>query len=263
MLLRSGVEDIESHLSEISRKINISESFDSTYSLTRISKEWSTDEGNKQYGNIYFRGAIIAEMLDIRLLELSDGKRGLREVYLDLIKQYGKEKPFENEKFFDVIVKTTYPEIENFITNYIKGTAPLPYIEYFEKLGVNYIFSQPSENKAPIFGLHLGSSDGEHLSINGFSKGHKNFGLKEGDIILKVFGEDVTLENSDEIIGRKDKMKPGDTYEITIKRSDEELTFTGSLFERMDYHVFNIDENCTDDQKEFRDVWSNYLSINQ
>jgi predicted metalloprotease with PDZ domain len=261
MLLRSGVEVIESHLSEISRKINISESFDSTYSLTRISTEWSTDEGNKQYGNIYFRGAVTAELLDIGLLELSGGTRGLREVYLDLIKQYGKEKPFENEKFFDVIVKMTYPEIEEFINNYIKGTSPLPYQEYLEKLGIKYIFSQPSENKSPMFGLQLGSSDGEHLSINGFSTEHKNFGLKEGDIILKVFGEDVTLENSDEIIDQKNKMKPGDTYEVTVKREEEELTFTGTLFERMDYHVFKVDENCTDDQKEFRNVWSNYLSI--
>lgn len=263
MLLRSGVVDLESHLSDISRKINISESFDSTYSLTRISKEWSTDEGNKQYGNIYFRGAVTAELLDIRLLELSGGTRGLREVYLDLIKQYGKEKPFENEKFFDVIVNMTYPEIEEFINHYIRGTSPLPYQEYFEKPGIKYIFSQPSENKSPMFGLQLGSSDGKHLSINGFSRVHKDFGLKEGDIILKIFGEDVTLENSDEIIGRKNKMKSGDTYEVTVKRGDEELTFTGTLFERMDYHVLNADENCTKQQTEFRNVWSNYLSINE
>jgi predicted metalloprotease with PDZ domain len=263
MLLRSGVDNLESHLSEISRKINISESFDSTYSLTRISKEWSTDEGNQQYGNIYFRGALVAELLDIRLLELSGGKRGLRELYLDLIHKYGKEKPFDNAKFFDVILEMTYPEIEEFIYDYIKGTSPLPYPEYFEKLGIKYIFSQPSENKTPIFGLHLGSSDGEHLSINGFSREHKNFGLNEGDMILKVFNEKVTLENSDEIIERKNKMKPGDNYEVIIKRGDEELTFTGTLFERADYHILNVDESCTDKQKEFRDVWSNYLLINE
>jgi hypothetical protein len=58
-------------------------------------------------------------------------------------------------------------------------------------------------------------------------------------------------------------MKPGDTYEGTIKRGDEELTFTGTLFERMDYHILNVDENSTEQQKEFRDVWSNYLSINE
>ncbi len=263
MLLRSGVDDIKSHLSAISRKLRNSESYDTAYSLTRISTEWSTDEGNKQYGNIYQRGAVTAELLDIRLLELSRGTRGLREVYLDLIKQYGKDKPFDNEKFFDVIVKMTYPEIEDFINDYIRGTASLPYQEYFEKLGIRYIFSQPSENKTPIFGLHLGSSDGKHLSINGFSRVHKDFGLKEGDIILKVFGEDVSLKNADEIIERKNKMNTGDTYEVTVKRGDEELTFTGTLFERMDYHILNVDEHCTEQQAEFRNVWSNYLSIDE
>ncbi len=58
-------------------------------------------------------------------------------------------------------------------------------------------------------------------------------------------------------------MKPGDTYEITIKRGEEELTFTGTLLERMDYHVFNVEEDCTDDQREFRNVWSNYLAISE
>jgi len=262
MLLRSGVEDIDSHLSTISRKINISESFDSTYSLTRISQDWSTEEGNKQYSNIYFKGALVAELLDIKLLELSGGEKGLREVYLELIKKYGRDKPFENDTFFDVLVGMTYPEIGQFINNYILGTSPLPYEEYFHKLGIEYIFSQPSQDKAPIFGIHLGSFDGEQFSINGFSREHKNFGLKKGDVIIEVFGERVTRGNSNEILERKNKMKPGDTYEITVKRGNEELTFTGSLFEKIDYHNFQVDENCSDEQKKLRDLWSNYLSIN-
>jgi predicted metalloprotease with PDZ domain len=263
MLLRSRVEDIESHLSTISRKINISESFDSTYSLTRISREWSTEEGNKQYSNIYFKGALVAELLDIKLLELSGGKKGLREVYLELIKKYGKDKPFENETFFEVIVEMTYPEINQFISDYIVGISPLHYKEYMRKLGIDYIFSQPSQNKTPIFGIHLGPIDGDQFSINGFSREHKNFGLKKGDIVIKVFGEKLTLGNSNEILERKNKMKPGDTYEITVRRGDEELTYTGLLFERIDYHNFRVDEQCSDEQKKLRDLWSNYLLIDE
>lgn len=263
MQLRSHVVSLESHLSTISRKINISESFDSTYSLTRISKEWATDNGNKQYGNIYYRGALVAELLDIRLLELSGGTRGLREVYLDLIKRYGKDKPFENEKFFDILVEMTYPGIGDFINNYIKGSSTLPYKDYFKKLGIEYTFSKPSEDNTPIFGLQLGSSDGEHLSINGFSREHKSFGLEAGDIILEVFGEDVTLKNSDAIIKRKNEMNPGDNYEIVVKRGEEVLAFTGTLFKKMDYHTFSIDENCSEEQKEFKNVWSSYLSVTE
>lgn len=259
MLLRSGLVDLESHLSLISKKINIAESFDSTYSLTRISKEWSSDEGNKQYGNVYFRGALTAELLDIRLLELSGGTRGLREVYLDLINEYGKDKPFDNKEFFDVLIEMTYPEIEDFINNYIIGTSHLPYEQYYEKLGIEYTFSRPSENTQPIFGIHLGSPDGDHLSINGFSREHRDFGLKKGDVILTVFGEEVSVTNANDILERKNKMKPGDTYEVTIKRGDEELTFIGTLFARIDYHIFNVDQNCTNQQNELRDYWSHYL----
>ena len=76
-------------------------------------------------------------------------------------------------------------------------------------------------------------------------------------------GKDVTLKNADEIIERKNKMNPGDTYEVIVKRGDEELTFTGTLFERMDYHVLIVDENSTEEQKQFRNVWSNYLSADK
>ncbi|MCH7516448.1 MAG: hypothetical protein IIB08_04910 [Bacteroidetes bacterium] len=40
----------------------------------------------------------------------------------------GDETDLENE-FFEIIVNITYPEIEQFINDYIKGTKPLPYVE--------------------------------------------------------------------------------------------------------------------------------------
>jgi hypothetical protein len=63
----------------------------------------------------------------------------------------------------------------------------------------------------------------------------------------------------------KNVMKAGDEYEITVKREEEELTFTGVLFERMDYHVLTVDENSTEEQKRLRDIWSSNLplSVNQ
>jgi predicted metalloprotease with PDZ domain len=75
MPLRNGMIDVETHLSAISKKINNSDEYDTSYSLVRISTDWPTDEGIKQYSNIYQLGAVTAELLDIKLLELSAGKR--------------------------------------------------------------------------------------------------------------------------------------------------------------------------------------------
>ena len=91
-----------------------------------------------QFGNVYNRGSMMATLLDIRLLELSNGEKGLRELILDLIEIYGPEHSFPENQFFDVLVEMTYPEIQNFIDNYIRGAEPLPYVEYFETLGINY-----------------------------------------------------------------------------------------------------------------------------
>ena len=48
------------------------------YSLRELALTSYSDSGQAQYGNIYMRGAVTAGLLDIRLLELSQGGRGCR-----------------------------------------------------------------------------------------------------------------------------------------------------------------------------------------
>lgn len=261
MQLRGGLIDLDEYMQDVSQKINRSKEFDTTYSLARLSSEWFTEEGNKNYGNIYQLGALTAGALDINILELSNGKRGLRELYLELINKYGKNKPFNNATFFDEVVDMTYPEIRDFIDDYIKGNRPLDYAEIYGKLGLNYIESRPSENKTPIFGLQFRLADEGRLLIAGFSREYKNFGLKEGDVILEVFNREATMANSDSLLAIKNEMKAGDNYTVKVKRGDEELEFTGELFERMEYHVFEIDENANDEQVKLRELWSKNLAL--
>lgn len=147
-------------LEEFQYKINVNEVyFDKSYSLVDISLNSYTEEGGEQYGNIYYRGAIVAALLDIRLLELSNGERGLREVVLELVDVYGPENEFRDDQFFDVFIAMTYPEIADFIENYIKGTTELPYQEYFNKIGIQYDpvthtltpFSEPTAEQGFLF----------------------------------------------------------------------------------------------------------------
>ncbi len=98
------------------------------------------EAGGEQFGNVYNRGALVASLLDIRLLELSGGTKGLREIILQLIETYGPENAFSEENFFNDLAQLTgYPdEITDFMNRYIKGTDLLPINEYFNKLGISY-----------------------------------------------------------------------------------------------------------------------------
>ena len=141
--LRGELTDLEEYLGVMSRKIGTAGLFDPEYSLLRLAREWSTDAGIRQYGNIYQLGALTAALLDIRILELSDGKRGLREVFLDLVERYGQSTPFEAATFFDDVVEASFPEVDEFLRDYVRSNTPLPYAEYFAKIGVRFEPNQP------------------------------------------------------------------------------------------------------------------------
>jgi len=47
-----------------------------------------------------------------------------------------------------------------------------------------------------------------------------------------------------------------------VKREDEELEFTGELIRRMDYHVFEVNEEASDEQLNQRKQWSKNLKLN-
>jgi len=141
LLYRGGVVSEEHYLqNSIAQKILVDEKyFNTTWSLKKLSDEsFKGGEGAQQYGNIYFRGSLVAGLLDIRLLELSDGKKGLREVMLELIKKYGKGNPISEATFFDDLAAMTFPEIRPFFDQYILNANPLPHEEYLAKIGLRY-----------------------------------------------------------------------------------------------------------------------------
>lgn len=138
MLFRAGVTPEDTYINNaIEYKVSIDRTYDANYSLVDIALKSYTPAGQEEYVNIYYRGSLVASLLDIRLLELSNGTYGLRELMLELIDTYGADQPFSEEEFFDTITAMTYPEIGDFINNYIVNAEALPYEEYFGKLGFN------------------------------------------------------------------------------------------------------------------------------
>lgn len=159
MQYRNGSMNLSRLLSEMGRKLEVNSFFDENFSLVEISTESYTQDGGEEFVNIYNRGAFIISLLDIRLLELSNGEKGMREVVLELIDTYGPDKAFDEANFFESFVDITYPEVEDFIDRYIKGTEALPIEEYYDKVGIdydadNFEFSQmsnPTADQSALF----------------------------------------------------------------------------------------------------------------
>lgn len=258
MQLRSGLMTTEEYLNQFSSKLSINDNFDKEMSLTEMARTVYTPKGGNQFGNVYNRGAATAAMLDIRLLELSNGKRGLREVFLHFLDKYGKTRPFPEKDFFDVLVVETYPEIRQFIDDCIRGSNPLPAEEYLAKIGFKYYASKP-DGERPAIGIGLRLDTARNIIIGTLQDATKEYGLQEGDIVLKLMGEELNLGNAQQILGKLVSMKVGDPYEVVVKRGGKEMTINAKLIQRMRRHVFEDMGTLTDKQQFLRERWMKNL----
>jgi len=139
MLLRSGQKSFESYLKTLQRKVYLnSKHFNPKISLVELARTSFTPEGHKQYANIYMKGALVAGLLDIKLLELSNGERGLKDVVNEFARKYGPNKSFSEAGFFDEFTDATYPEIKDFFNDYVINSKDLPLKSYYEKIGIAF-----------------------------------------------------------------------------------------------------------------------------
>lgn len=254
MQLRSGLITAEEYLETISDNLRMNDQFDPDISLSRMSTEVYSPEVLDEFINFYNRGAVTAALLDIRLLELSGGIYGLRELFLELLNKYGKYRPFPEKKFFDVIVEMTYPEIRKFIDDYIRNAKPIPYEEYFLKLGYKYIAQKPSDDKRPTMGTYIGVQNGE-LTVLGVRNEDEEGGFRTGDVLLKIMEKNVTLESIRDVIGDVNLLNVGDIIKVLVRRNGEEVELSVKLKQRISRHVFEEVDELSDSQRLLREAW--------
>ncbi|WP_338791023.1 peptidase M61 [Bernardetia sp. MNP-M8] len=195
VLLQQGLIPLEEFLGKMRDKVSEANNKYSDVPFTEMSLG-CLDEHADQYGNVYEKGALIGWMLDVRLRELSDGKYGLMNLMQDLSKKYGTDKPFEDDKLFDVIAEITYPEIRTFFADYVEGSKELPYTKYLKTIGIN----TTGEGTEEVFNFgNIGlvvdpqTKEVSVLSLEGANKFGEMF--KEGDVILEVNSQKVDATN--------------------------------------------------------------------
>ncbi len=258
LLLRDKQISLTEYLNILKTKLNINDHYDQTIPLTTLGVR-ATDL-QVQYGNIYNKGAIVSGLLDIKLLELSNGKKGLREVINELAKKYGPKKSFNEQTFFDDFVKLTYPQIKDFFDKYIKGTEPLPIKEYYDKIGINYLENGGPDSSHPTLGMNIGVK-GKKLIVTSLNDGSVNTGvLYPGDIIEKIENSDVDLYNANQIFGKYVRGKNiGDTVKFTVLRNDKNVEVTCKFMPDTKRHIFTLNFAPNNKQLQLKRAWLNNL----
>ncbi|MCC6461401.1 MAG: hypothetical protein IT260_13080 [Saprospiraceae bacterium] len=136
MPVKTGLMPLGDFLQNIESKCRDMQQYDAKLSLTDLSRNAMAHQD--QYYNVYLRGALVNMCLDLRLVDLSEGKYNLQMLVRDLMKKYGPNQPFAEETLFDEITAMTFPEIRDFFSRYVENSEPLPLADYLLKAGMLY-----------------------------------------------------------------------------------------------------------------------------
>jgi predicted metalloprotease with PDZ domain len=249
--------------------INSSSNYNDTLSFTDLSK-FTLNEHKEQYSNVYEKGALIGMCLDIKLRELSSGKYGVQELMGDLSNKYGKSTPFKDEELFGVISELTYPEIDDFISEFIVKGNVLPYEEIFNIVGIDYVPFMNGKEYSLGFTLEALTIDTivqkiKIIDADKLDDFGRQIGFRTGDILIKVNDKEIPELSgmSEFFIKEKVALEENEELSYTVLRSnasEEEEVILSAPIEPIDFqeeHVLRFKENPSDEQLKIRQSWLN------
>jgi predicted metalloprotease with PDZ domain len=252
--LRDTLITLQQYFDVLKNELNANDTYKQDLSLTDLGVH--STEMPDQYPNIYMKGPLVAGLLDIRLLELSHGKTGLREVVHELFKMYGPKKSFSENNFFDDFTKLTYPEIADFFDKYIKHANKLPLKEYYNWLGIDYTEIAGFDSTKVSLGIQVRFNNNHKLVIESVLDTSPNVGVfLPGDILEKYDGNDITLGSYQKMLSKTKTLKVGEGLNITVSREGKKVNLFVKAGAQAIKHVIKINPDATPEQIALRNAW--------
>lgn len=214
--------DEEGYMKEIRSKINRSEEFKSV-SFTKMSKKILSNKYQKEYVNVYSKGAVLAFLLDLEIRHHTD--KQLIDVIKELVDKYGDKTSFTDELLIDEIVSITSPELGLFFEKYVQGYQPLPYQNYFNRIG--WVYEEMRNEEVAFFG-NFGVVFEDSVFKISTPNPNSVIKFRHGDVLNKVDDIQVTEDNIDDVFEdyfRRNKNY--DTLTVEIIRDGKTIYLSG------------------------------------
>lgn len=216
-------------------KMSNAKYYDDNMSFTVMSENILDDEYEKNYGNVYEKGALINMALDIILREKSNGQKGMLWLMKELSKKYGTDVPFEDNVLIDEIVSITYPEVDEFFKKHVVSDIPIDYALFLEKMGLMITDVEEStgyffDGQIPYIDVDEENEEAvyirEGIDLNSFFTDLK---LQGGDIFKAINGNDITIDVIRPIIRESFSWLPNTEISITVERNGELVSVKGNV----------------------------------
>ncbi len=221
---------------------------------------YRSDESSNNYRtDYYFKGSIIANLLELTIANRTHGEKSVDDV-MQLIWQRTRDEgaAFDSEGIRAVCEEVAGGSFREFFDRYVFGADDIPFEEFFRLAGYELAVDEEATRQANTtgyIGVYLGEQDGR-VRLNGIVRGGPawRYGLNYDDQILAVDGVQVGgLESLREAISG---YGPGREVELLISRHGKERLLAMTLGQRSVpvYEIVEVEEP-SEDQLAVRRVW--------
>lgn len=175
----------------------------------------------------YDKGAVLGGVLNLMILQSTNGAKNLDDVMKSLYEEYYKKqgRGFTDEEFQKTVEKVAGKNLNDFFQKYIFGTETIPYNTYLSAVGMRLI-DKNAEKNDPYIGAEFRAGGLRITSIIKDSPAY-NDGLNIGDEILQIDG--INCNKTDDLLKAISGKKIGDVISFKVKRDGLEKTYLVNL----------------------------------
>lgn len=242
-------------INEIRNKINLV-NYSDNYSLETASRLCYLEGNEKMYQSFYTKGAMLAMMLDLKLLKTSKGAMNLRNLLEDLQSVSRANYVMRDEFMIDELAKYSYPEIKDFLRKYAQDTIAPDYNEYLSAIGWKYETHKIDTTNMYVNAVYRYTKATKEYYLVNISL--DQVGFSEGDILKSINGKKVTKDNLNELIEKYSSVNYKKPVKFVVKRNNKlvELSGTPLLISKDQKNLITIERNVKRDSKTLRSIFS-------
>lgn len=202
------------------------------YSLIQLGTEFNSQTGwleirnnLKAYDVFTNRGVVTAMILDIILLQESEGQSGLMRKFLDIHSKH-KNQPFSSARFIGEFVDGHSKDLRLVIEKFILGIDAIDYLHYFSMIDWQF-FRKGEVHKTFIKGGYFTFFP----EINKYvctKSGKNSVGLQKGDVILSLNNDgQISTYDLNEIIMPSRNIRNENRVKLEIMRNGKMMVLRG------------------------------------
>jgi len=260
LLARSGLIGEQKYLRRVSAEI--------TDLQTRPARQWQSAEESsldawfegiafyrspERSISYYNKGEILGILLDLRIRQLTGGRKSLRDLFQWMNQQYAKQGRYfpDSEGVQQAAQAVSGQSFGDFFRDYVAGVKEIPYDQFFAVVGLQVV---PATSKFAYAGFATTANIGGQPEVTRVEAGSdaQRVGIAVGDRILALNGKPADASLDEEIAD----MEPGTIVKLELenRRGKRQVELKLGARNNVSYILQDL-ATVTPEQRAHRTAW--------